>query len=439
MRKTAIQVIKGRKVERTVRERSALYEESCTRHSIAQFQTMRFNDVWAKALQESPFYRDWAKQHSLPQQIKHIRDVAAFPVLKKSDLVQSSEHLLGIDSKSFYVSGGSTGEPTKFPKGKNEDRLRYANRVVTYSWLGLSPGERYVHLWGHAHLFGQGKLAVLRKHVRKSKDWLVGGHRINVYNQSESHLRNWVETIASLDPKFLVGYASALVNLARGIEKTTGTIKVRGLRWIISTAETLSLEEKGLLENVFGVPVAIEYGAIEAGLIAHSRPRESSGLHVLWGSLSGNVNEMGNLRISTLDPRAFPLINYEIGDRIHDPDDEEQVLSFGSIVGRTRDQLSLKMLDGTIGRISVIAVVGSLKNIETIRTVQAAQIGEFSVEIYVTSDGPVDVQKVKMMFLSELRKTGVHANATGVTVRQLEEPVKSIAGKTNLVVPQVRS
>lgn len=434
MRKSIIRLVKGPKIAKEIRARKELYERTYTRESIAQIQTQRFNDVWKKAIRDSPFYRDWAQQYDLPREITDIREVAAFPALKKQHLVEYTGLLLDSESRSFYVSGGSTGEPTRFPKGKDEAIPRYANRVVTYSWLDISPGDRYVHLWGHAHLFGQGKTAVIKEHVRQAKDWLVGGRRLNVYDQSITNIQAWINEIERIDPKFLVGYASALVNLARVIKDRGGTLRVSGLQRIISTAETISAREVEFLENIFGVPVAIEYGAIETGSIAYSRPSVGNGMQILWGSLAANASEEGNLRLSTLDPREFPLINYEIGDQIHGLDNAKQVLAFRSILGRTRDQLSLKLHDGAIGQISIIPIIGALKNIDAVRTVQAAQVEPASAEIYVTANERIDTESVKMVFLGELRKTGVHVDVESITVRQLEEPVKSIAGKVNLIV-----
>lgn len=437
MRETIIQTLKGPKVRKAIRRRKMLYESETTRDFVTQFQTERFNVVWSKALHESPFYRYWADRHSLPQRIADIRELSNFPILTKRDLMEHASSLTSSRSKTFYVSGGSTGEPTKFPKGIDEATMRYADHVVTHSWLGLRPGDRYVHLWGHAHLFGQGRRALIRKSVRKSKDWLVGGYRLSAYNQATTDIYKWIEAIQRVRPRYLVGYASALVNLATEIENTKGTLKVPSLEWLISTAESILPEDIERLRKVFGIPVAIEYGANETGVIAHSRPGIGNRLQMLWASLAGNVDQTGSLRLSTLDNRSFPLINYEIGDRVGDPDDKENVLSIGSVLGRTSEQVSLRLSDGTLGRISMVGIVGALKNIDEVKTVQAAQVAEDIIEIYLTGVPLSDASSLKLLFLKDLRLTGLHVDPSAVTIKALEEPIRSLAGKTNLIVPRV--
>lgn len=434
-RKSAILSLKGPKTVKMIRERTQLYDEVRRRGDILKFQTQRFNEVWSKALRTSPFYRRWSELHSLPGQITDIRDVSEFPPLTKSHISENSVSLLDSPTKAFYLSGGSTGVPTRVPRGDYESISRYANTVVARSWLSLAPGDRYVHLWGHAHLFGHGKSAAIRKQVRKAKDWLVGGYRLNAYSQTQGDMRDWLSAIERIRPKYLVGYTSALVNVAEFAKETTGGISVPGLQWIIPTAETVTSDDAVLLRETFGAPIAVEYGAVESGLIAHSRPHAGEKLQVLWASVAGNVADTGALRLSTLDPREFPLINYEIGDEIEDPDNLDLTLNFGAVSGRIGEELSLQMQDGGVARVNMGAIVNALKSVEGVRAVQAAQTGGNSAEIYVTSSLDRDRGAMKSRLLGELRKANIDLDSSSLNFVFVRGPVKSVAGKVNRLVP----
>ena len=61
-----------------------------------------------------------------------------------------------------------------------------------------------------------------------------------------------------------------------------GTVSSR-LRVVIPTSETVSLNDKINIQKAFKVPVAIEYGMAETGIIAHSSNVDND-LLVLWNS-----------------------------------------------------------------------------------------------------------------------------------------------------------
>jgi phenylacetate-coenzyme A ligase PaaK-like adenylate-forming protein len=436
MRNKIVQIVKGPRVARATRALEELYASPRSAKWINQFQTKRFNQVWGNALANSPFYRQWAKRNNLPAEISYIEDLHLFPVLTKKEINDHHQSLVDGEVTSFYVTGGSTGEPTKFPKSKAEQTLKYANRIITYGWIGLEPGDRYVHLWGHSHLFGQGHLAELRRKMRTTKDWVIGGHRLSAYQQSSSDIEKWVAAIERVNPKFIIGYTSALVNLARTVEQNGWTLYAPNLTQIVVTAETITPSERSMIEETLGVPVFIEYGAVEAGIIAHSRRIHGDTLQFLWGSLAGNIDDTSSLRITTLDPRLFPLINYDLGDTVEGVNNSEQVLSLQRVLGRTRDRLFLRYSDGTSGFINMLAIVQPLNDLGTLDTIQAAQSGTDTAEIYLTSRHQIDLDATKTKLLQELKKANIYLAPSSVTFKQLVEPVRSLAGKTNLVIPR---
>lgn len=94
-------------------------------------------------------------------------------------------------------------------------------------------------------------------------------------------------------------------------------IRPRGLEFIISTYEFLSVHHRRILQRVFQVPVYNLYGSTETG---HLLMEGTSGaLHPSPGTafleiVDADERGIGNLVVTTLTNDYMPLIRYQIGD-----------------------------------------------------------------------------------------------------------------------------
>ena len=95
------------------------------------------------------------------------------------------------------------------------------------------------------------------------------------------------------------------------------------LKAIVSTAETLTERQKAILESVFGCPVANEYGARDAGILAYSCPKGR--LHISAENILIEVLDpitlrplpvggTGLLAVTDLNNFAQPRLRYLLGD-----------------------------------------------------------------------------------------------------------------------------
>ncbi len=117
-------------------------------------------------------------------------------------------------------------------------------------------------------------------------------------------------------PAKLYGYASALYLLARYLE-SRGRRPARPPRAVFTTAEPLFDFQRATIERAFGCPVAQEYGARDAGLIAHECPR--GGLHVPAEGVHVEVlgdrgDGVGEITVTLFDSPSFPIVRYRTGD-----------------------------------------------------------------------------------------------------------------------------
>lgn len=416
--------------------RASWYEKDFSREEAESFQIERFNKVWSKALRDIPFYRSWSKEHSLPEQISSIAQLQQFPALTKATIVERQDQIFtdtqGNGISNAYSTGGTTGTPTRYPKGDGESDIGYANSYTTRGWWGIRPFDSYVHVWGHSHLFGKGRLA---KFKRQFQDALVNSTRVNAYDMSESALDSHAKTIIRRNPTYVVGYTSAIFKIARHIQAhgldTSGLTRMRA---IIVTAETVTRADVDVISKVFGAPVAIEYGAAETGVMAHSRGT-SWPLQVLWRSYIVNVDNESRMLVTTLEDRLFPLINYSIGDTVEGGDIVGgNALTLGAVTGRTQDVVTVSTVNGGHLELSAILPVHILKTLPGVMSVQYRQEESGQLKVFLTASCELNLESVSDTFTVELKRDHADFDASSVLFRQVSVPLLTKAGKQALFI-----
>lgn len=420
--------------QRVLATRASEYSGNLDGKSIESLQVTRFNRVWSYCLESVPFYQEWAREHALPDYVSTVADLRAFPVLTKADVVGRSD--LAFQSGKItaaYSTGGTSGEPARFPRGENDTADFYANTYTGRSWWGIRPFDSYVHLWGHSHLFGGSPLARVKRGV---SDRFANATRLNAYDMTPEAIARHVEALLKRNPTYLVGYTSAVFRLARHMEGQSFGKRLSRLRAVIVTAETVTGADVDIIERVFGVPVVIEYGAAETGVMATSRGG-SWPLQVMWGSFIVRVaGDAGDLVLTTLNDRLFPLVNYSIGDQATVAESHgDTVLSLDSISGRAKDVVQVRAIDGSVLELSAILPIHALKSEPGILAVQFRQEPNGTLRVFVTADGPLDLGALGTVFSSRMLLSHPSFDPESVVLEQSNNPVLTKAGKHSLFVP----
>lgn len=414
----------------------ALYQRDLGRAEIERIQVERFNDIWDYCRSEVPFYRAWAARHRLPRQISGPADLADFPVLDKETIIDRSDEIFQDGAlRLAYSTGGSTGQPTRYPRAAGESAARYAGNYLGRDWWGIRPFDPQVLLWGHSHLFGTGLSGWIARLKRQAADRIMNATRLNAYDQTEQALAAHYAALRRRRPVLLTGYTSAVFKLARYLERNGLDLGAGArLRAVILTAETVSDADVETIQRVFRAPAVIEYGAAETGVIAISRhaPRP---LQVIWDSYVCLVAGGGAAQITTLDHRLFPLINYAIGDVVEPADVRRgNALSLRSVLGRKQDIVQLSTTSGTVLDLSAILPVHILKSYPGIYGVQFQQVRADDLRVHLAADRSLDIADVSAFFLRQLRKDHPDVSPASVSFVQVTEQVRTRAGKHALFV-----
>jgi phenylacetate-CoA ligase len=317
---------------------------------IASRQLRSLNTAWALSLAHSPWARAIKEEFALPAQFSSLDDFdAAVPIVGKRELRAILDAVPAArGGLAWRCTGGSTGEPFRFPTWADEHAAAALDIWLGRRRLGIAPNERLFLLWGHAHLLGSGWRGALNAFSRRLSDRLLGYVRCSAYDLAEADLDRACETLLRAKPRYVVGYSTALDRLARASMARRREIAGLKVKAVIATAEAFPhAESREVIARCFGAPVFSEYGTVETGPLAYE---DQSGIHqVFWahyrltrrGGAGPDVNEAV---VTTLYPRALPLLRYALGDLI----DAEPPAPSGAglrrirrVVGRCNDVVHL--------------------------------------------------------------------------------------------------
>jgi phenylacetate-CoA ligase len=277
------------------------------------------------AYEHTAYYREAFDNLSLhPDDIRCVADVAKLPILTRAGARASVDRRTA-SWPAVAVSkatSGSTGEPLDVRFSAESRHWRDATRWRGFGWGGYRMGMKAMHLWGIApstpSFVKRTKLALDRKLRRDVY--------VSCMVRSDEALRGMVDTIRRERPQAMMGYAQALADLARYINR-------HGLRdWdtipVIYGAERLWAHDRDALEDAFGPAVFETYGCREFMLMG-SECEVHDGLHESAENLIVEIvvaqpdgtyrvakpGEVGEVAITDLHNLANPFMRYLIGDR----------------------------------------------------------------------------------------------------------------------------
>ena len=310
----------------------------------------RFNAIWRDAYVNVPFYADWKMHYGLPDKIQTLRELSAWPVLEKKTLMVNQDKFIRKDIARFNesVTGGSTGEPLHFRTMVGESDIVSMNKWIGWARMGILPDSRCFLLWGHRHGHGQGVASQLHFAWRKVKDWMTNNLRADATNLSFNALKRDVEKLIKFKPECVIAYSASLLALVRSCGGYKERCQELGVKAVICTAGPLAERERDEILCYFNAPVAMEYGSMEAGVMAYQTPMtggryivfdKTHVLHIL--SEEGSLNNQ--ILVTKLYPCYLPLIRYKIGDCIQGEvlDADDTVVVFDEVLGRTGDEVDM--------------------------------------------------------------------------------------------------
>jgi phenylacetate-CoA ligase len=299
-----------RELEREACLTAPAWQERCHERLRRLLEFAQTNVTW---------YRDTFRRSGFnPAAANLVKEFERVPVLTKAivqehlpDLIASAKH-----RRMFAnATGGSTGTPMDFYQDLDVKAVSNAMDVLVRRSWGIKPYDRTAAVWGADREF----------HTLSWKErlyeWRARTRSLNAFRMTEQALLDFCRMLADWRPPYLVGYATALVALARSASQHPD-IKLR-FRAIRSAAETLWPDQRRMIEEAFKSPVYNFYGSREIPNLAAECPEERR-LHVVstWRYVEILDEEgrrlppgqRGYIVVTDLSNYSMPFIRYRNED-----------------------------------------------------------------------------------------------------------------------------
>ncbi|WP_194860235.1 hypothetical protein [Dietzia sp. SYD-A1] len=403
--------------------------------SIERQQLSSLQLRWSQAL-KLPFYEHWMREHSLPQEIRSIADLADWPILRKDDLranldlVNSTPNVAG-----HYRTSGSTSEPFDFPKGNNEFSDNYASIWSYRMQHGLRPFDPFLltaNTISNAGISGNAQLRT--RALRALKDIAGNSWKVNGFIPTPAAADGAIRAIQRTRPRYIIGYTSAIAMIGRRAYE-------RGLSFpflthAILTSETVDDVDIKEVQDHLSVRVLIEYGAVELGVIAGTTDKSSAWpLSTYWPHVLMMADPEGAALATTLSNRVFPLINYYLGDRLIPGDTTRNgsVLEILSVEGRTKDYVTLYEHGSPIRTVAAREIVYLVRDIPGIESAQLAQAETGVVELLLVAPSVPREQTIARI-RSSFERNYPNFVSTTIYVHFVSQHIAGARGKRGPIV-----
>lgn len=351
------------------------------RHGTEQLQFQKLQALLSIARKHCQWHRHNIENAGLTLGIDSqltIEDLRKLPLMDKKTARENSDALVWKEvpgGAHQYNTGGSSGSPLIFYFGRWRQASDAAGRMRARQWFDVEVGAPEVYLWGApVELNKTDKIKTIR-------DRLVNQLVLNAFDMSVKNMHAYVTAIQSFNPKCIYGYASSIALLAAHIKDNALKLKLPRLRVVCTTGEPLYDEQRELIQAVFKVPAANEFGSRDIGFTAHESPQGQMLLmseSIIMEVLDSNgipvaPGESGEAVLTGLCSDAQPFIRYRTGDIVRMSSDSCQegrgLHVIDQVIGRTTD--FVVKADGTIMHaLAVIYVLRAIQGIDEFKFIQ---------------------------------------------------------------------
>ena len=357
-----------------------------------------------------PYYKKLYDEHNFkPSMLVTPKDWNNVPVLEKDVVRNLSKELLSnefkIEDLSISTTSGSTGTPLKVYKEKGLSVEVMGWRCL--DWWNVSPSDNMAKLHRNA---GDG---FVRTIINQLLWWPTRRVFLNPTSISyENKIRKFVSDINRHKIVWMQGYCSLIETVDDYILEHK--LKTSTLKMIWCTSAPLTPLVRNKMEKAFGCKIMDQYGCNEMWNIAMQKKDEpyltvcSDFVQVDTVDLN-NIQTpcgvLGDILITDLNCKAFPLIRYRLGDKgsfakfSQDSEDGYPKLNF--VKGRISD--NIYMPDG-IGKIDGVFLTALCDDFtESISAYQVYQQKDYHVCLRVVlkpgvSRDCLDIVKLKNKF-----------------------------------------
>ena len=335
-----------------------LYEPLCyiralkylrKRHSWRNIQYEELFDILNYSRTHS-FYFKKILESKIIDKDNPVSVLQTLPLLDKTiirtEKVQSDEITEGWEKWSN--TGGSTGEPLRFPKkgtGKR-NRWEHLNQMMLFIKMGYRPWDKIISLDG---LQLDDELINQKIYWKDNdKNFPYGAKRYSVLYLSEESIKEYVHSLNKEAPQFIRAYPSGLMLFCKLMKENHLALDFH-LKACYLTSENFSQVEKDYISHVLNCPIWGQYGHTESSVFAIQDPNSSSYICSPLYGYTEVVNEngshvdkgqIGSIVVTGFNNYGLPFIRYKTGDlAVYGGETEYGETILEELLGRDSDYL----------------------------------------------------------------------------------------------------
>lgn len=405
-----------------------------SRDELLAFQWKELGKLLDLAFEQVPYYqKKFAEAGAARGDIRSMEDYRKLPILTREQITQNLADLTPRTTKKEdlqpHATGGSSGTPLRFYRTIESFDWRSACTKRAYSWSGLRPGDRTLHLWGAP----AGKISTKSKLKSRLDQTLRGEIVIPTFLHDEKLWQHVYDEWVRHKPTHVIGYVSSLVRFSRFVENSS-LPPLPQATGVLAAAEQLDASIRSYIENGLKAPVFNTYGSREFMSVA-AECEKRNGLHFNAENLVVETAQdassgPSDILITDLHNWGTIFLRYSIGDLGITSD---RICSCGrglpmleSIQGRSVDILQL----GNGRSITGLFFRHILKELPEILEYQVRQDSLEKITILVVLSEPVS-QKSQELLDSELGKL---LGPVKYELQQVSEIIQGRSGKNKTIV-----
>lgn len=246
-------------------------------------------------------------------------DFLSIPKVEKQDVRDHLSEFLNPNYSGRITEGstsGSTGESLTLYYSSEHESYSEAARWRAKGWWDIKPGSPQVAIWGRPYTGDRDRLS------QKVKSYFMNSLIFSAFDIRKDSVKSVLKRICHFKPHIIYGYPSAIFALAEFIKQHRLSVDKLGIKVIIITAESCSLDQRLLIEEMFGCKTANEYGCSETGGFVYECPHGSWHISseltfIEFLDQDGNPvspGDRGEIFLTDLRNDYMPLIRYRVGD-----------------------------------------------------------------------------------------------------------------------------
>lgn len=270
----------------------------------------KLKEILIYAYENTEYYRKTFDDINLdPYNFNNTERIREIPTIDKNFVLNNFNSIISKEDIDYYVAytGGSTGKPLKILL---DTESIYKEKAFVYNYWSKD-GYDYT----------KSKMITLRGLEFKDKIYkynpIDNQIILNPFMLNDDTITEYVKIINKFKPDFIHGYASAIYNLCRIIEKKNMRIETN-LKGICFVSENVDKYEREYIEKIFGCKGNIFYGHSERAVFAEwiNNSYRFNDLYTHVELIPTDEENIFKIAVTGLINKKMILINYIPDDTV---------------------------------------------------------------------------------------------------------------------------